>query len=277
MTRSLSPDQPAIIVEARPLTIEDVDMRRLGEASIILGVLGVLTLAALGDTVGQNTLPLRASDSVSAEPAPARKPISPDARAPRSVSDLLQRFRQSPGVYAEFTEEKYITLLKAPLTSAGQLYYDPKFGLVRRTLSPRPSTMYLTQDKLVLVDGKGRRDVDLSGRGSVQALVYSFLNVLRGDEQVLKRTFLLSFSRPSDNDATRDDPANAWSLTLEPKGAELKRLVRSVRFLGVGAQLTEMYVVETTGDQTTLRLTKLDAQRQFSSQEKQRLFTPPGN
>ncbi len=207
------------------------------------------------------------------ERAPARAP----ARAPKTASELLQLLASSPGVSAQFTEQKQIALLRAPLRSSGQLFYDPALGLVRKTDKPSPSTMYLSRQQLVIVDAKGRRDVDLKNHPSALALVHSFLNVLRGDEQILQRDFDIRFDQNESSDASAkgERPRHDWSLTLEPKAAQLKRLVRQVVFFGLGEQLTEMRVAETNGDRTTMQLSHLNAKRRFSAAEKKQLFLPP--
>ncbi len=291
------------------------------ELGLVGGLLAGLLTATLAPTAflraaspftSPESPPLLPQESAPHSAQQSRAPAHAPTRTPKTASELLQLLAASPGVSAQFSEQKQIALLRAPLRSSGQLFYDPELGLVRKTEKPRPSTMYLNRQQLVIVDAKGRRDVDLKNHPSAHALVHSFLNVLRGDEQILQRDFDIRFDQnplppatpgspagssekpaaesdkrsdgsssnepaheSSDASAKGERPRYDWSLTLQPKAAQLKRLVRQVVFFGLGEQLTEMRVAETNGDRTTMQLSHLDAKRRFSAAEKKRLFLPP--
>ncbi len=256
------------------------------ELGLVGGLLAGLLTATLAPTAflraaspftSPESPPLLPQESAPHSAQQSRAPAHAPTRTPKTASELLQLLAASPGVSAQFSEQKQIALLRAPLRSSGQLFYDPELGLVRKTEKPRPSTMYLNRQQLVIVDAKGRRDVDLKNHPSALALVHSFLNVLRGDEQILQRDFDIRFDQNESSDASAkgERPRHDWSLTLEPKAAQLKRLVRQVVFFGLGEQLTEMRVAETNGDRTTMQLSHLNAKRRFSAAEKKQLFLPP--
>jgi len=51
---------------------------------------------------------------------------------------------------ARFVERKYLKVLKTPLELTGTLAYDAPNRLVKRTLEPKPETLTVEDDRLVI-------------------------------------------------------------------------------------------------------------------------------
>lgn len=170
---------------------------------------------------------------------------------------------KSPGLEARFEETKTLKLLRTPLESGGRLYFSPEGLFAKRTLSPRRTLLLLRDDDLLLADERGEKKFDLRREPRVGALVKSLSSVLRGDRAALERHYTLRFSegaRPR--------------LVLTPREAELEKLVTRLELTFVGRSLESIEVLEASGDLSRTRLLEVDAERRFSSEEKQHAFRP---
>lgn len=185
------------------------------------------------------------------------------AEGSQTLDGLLARFQKSPGVSAHFVEEKHIALLKKPLKSEGNIYFLAPGKLARQVDSPKPSKILLEGDDLRISDGKGVRNVDLSKNAAVAALVRSFVHLLHGERAQLEKNFTVSFSASGD----------AFKLKLTPKAAPLSQLVTSIEVVGRGLVLSEMTVLEASGDKTITRFSDVNAERKYSDDEKKKLFS----
>jgi hypothetical protein len=176
---------------------------------------------------------------------------------------LLTAFRRCRGLSAHFHEAKQIALLAAPLHSEGKVYFHPSGALARMAETPRESHLLITRSRLVVKDESGRKEIALGDKPALRALVGSLLRVFSGDEAGLAKDFETRFD---------GNAAEAWQLDLKPKSAELGTILRSIHFSGVGIRLTELRVIEATGDTTTSTFSKVDPERQFSAAETARFF-----
>ena len=194
------------------------------------------------------------------------QPSTPSAKAmpsPRKLSQLLRLFRDSPGVSADYTEEKRIVLLRAPLLSSGSLYYSPQQGRARLVRRPQKSRLLLTGEQMIVVNRHGRKAIPVQGHEVMRALVNSFLHVFRGDKAALERSFRLAFRTEG----------KGWELLLTARTPAVARHIKNIRVAGRGAELRSIGVTETSGDATEMRFTKIRPARRFTPAEKNRYFS----
>ncbi len=194
--------------------------------------------------------------------------LSPALRAgaaslPPRLRELLNEFRKCPGLEADFEEEKNIVLLAAPLKSSGKVYFHPPHSLARVVEKPRRSHLVLKGNKIVVIEDKVRREVDLSDKPALRGLISSLLSVLAGDEKKLLADYESHFV---------EEGAGGWRLQLTPRDASLKRLVRLLSFAGKDLELSELRVMETSGDETITRFSKVNTRRRFSAGEIRTIF-----
>src|SRR5690606_27474818 len=132
----------------------------------------------------------------------------------RELERLLEGLRKSSGMAARFVEEKHIALLKAPLRSAGALYFSSPETLARHVEKPKRSVLLLSGTKLRMADDEGSRTVDLAKSPALAALVQSFVQVLRGDRAALDKHYRVELGRPA---AEKEEGSKkAWQLRLTP-------------------------------------------------------------
>ena len=173
---------------------------------------------------------------------PARaEPAGPAADAcARGLPGVVAAFRQIKSLRATFVEEKHIALLARPLVTRGSIFYRAPADLIRRTVTPRPSAVWLHGARLRFRDDSGEKDMDLGRWGPAQSLVDSYLHVLGGDLDWLKARYTVDFQCR----------AGAWRLALVPREPALSKLVKSITLSGRGDDLSRVEVVDASGDRT---------------------------
>jgi len=203
---------------------------------------------------------LSAAALPTSEAAPGAKPA---LATPVGLRPLLAEFKKSPGIEAKFEEEKKIALLAAPLKSSGRIYFHPPESLARVVEKPRASHLVMTGKKIIMKDKSGRKEVDLSDKPALRGLVTSLLHVLSGEEKKLLKDFSV---------AMKGDKNTGWSLSLVPKNASLKKMIRSFELKGVGIVLNELRVKEASGDVSVTRFSEVNTKRRFKRQDIARYF-----
>jgi outer membrane lipoprotein-sorting protein len=195
-------------------------------------------------------------------PALAAPPANKVPATATQYAALLTRLAKSPGVSAHFVEEKFMALLKKPLRSEGELYFLPPGTLARHVAVPKPSLLILRGAQLQVKDDQGVRNVDLSRNAAVATLVQSFSYLLQGNQAELEKHYAVTLLVAGE----------AFTLTLVPKDPSLANLVQSLTVDGSGLELTQMVVVEKSGDRTVTSFSQVNTQKRFSAEEKARFF-----
>lgn len=211
----------------------------------------LLPLSLLGDV-----------DARGVEPAAALPAEPTDARG------LLAAMATVEGLEARFTERKSLALLKAPLVSAGVIYYTRPGHLARIIETPAKSTVRIGPKSLEVADANGKQEFDLRSRPDIKMFVESFVHVVAGNYEALASTYKLGFNPAS-------QPGGEWALTLTPLREPLSTLVTSLEIRGHGYQVLTILVREARGDSTEITMSSVDPHRSFSDDERARFFGLP--
>src|SRR5690606_14272915 len=190
---------------------------------------------------------------------------SPPAVAAQAVTvdELLAGFAKMPGLYAEFEQESHFGLLAEPLIDTGTIHYaDGK--LARRTQSPTPSVVVMDDRGIEYGDGHTVERIDLAGKPAVKQFVDAFTRIFAGDRQGLEEIYRVEFAAGE---------GRSWTLTLVPKVAPMNQIIARVVVSGTELEIATMRVLETGGDETITRFSKVDTARKYSKTEKQTLFS----
>lgn len=183
---------------------------------------------------------LRLPSAAGAE-RPKAAPVA--AVCPANVGALLAPFTKVDGVAVDFAEEKHIALLAKPLANRGRILFRAPDHLVRRVEAPEPSAVRLRQGALSVRDASGTRQLDVGSWGPANVLINSFLFVLRGDVESLRRHYELTLTCE----------APLWRLRLVPKEASLGKLLAHLEISGRGATPEVMEMLDGAGDRTVTR------------------------
>jgi hypothetical protein len=203
----------------------------------------------------------RMQAALAAQPTPVNAAI----RDP--LDALFAEFRAMPGLFARYREEKRILLLAQPLKSEGTVHYAPPRQMARHTRSPSPASVAFDGATLRFGDGTFEQRIDVSANPVVRAFVEGFLDVVAGDREGLERMFVIDFHAGGAAPAV-----GKWDLSLVPRDARLRAILRDLRFSGQGVLVTQMRIREANGDEGVTTFSDVDTAHRYSAAEAARVF-----
>jgi len=175
-----------------------------------------------------------------------------EATARDALGELLAAVAARPHAHASFVEHHYLGILRRPLESRGELLFVPPDRLEKRTLAPRPESLRVEAGQLTLERGKRHMSVALASYPQLAPLVEGIRATLAGDRATLERLFVVGYT--PGNGTSRSE----WSLALQPRDAQLARLVRELRIGGHGSDVLRVETLRGDGDRTVMDITPLD-------------------
>jgi outer membrane lipoprotein-sorting protein len=155
---------------------------------------------------------------------------------------LLARQKQGE---ATFTEQRYVRGFDGPLGASGTLSFTAPDQLVRRTLTPRPETMAVDGNNLVLSRSGRTRSMTLDSVPELQGLVEAMRATLAGNAQVLERYFK----------STVTGSADAWTLDLAPVDSRLSSQIAMLRLSGKAGEVLGVEMEFRGGDRSVMTIT----------------------
>lgn len=161
-----------------------------------------------------------------------------------SLDKLMHRLSDRRGGKAQFVERQYLSMLKAPVESAGNLYFEAPDHLEKRTLTPKPESVVIERGTLTFERGSRRRSVPLSSYPQLGAFIESIRATLAGDRAALEALYRLDL---------RDD-GRGWTLSLTPRDERLARLVKTVRIAGHDDLIDSMEIQRVDGDRSVMTI-----------------------
>ncbi len=167
------------------------------------------------------------------------------------INDLMHSLAQVKESKATFVERKHLSLLKTPLEFSGTLAYTAPSYLEKITLRPKPESLVLDHDKLVIRTGAAQRQrtLTLQDYPAIWAFVESIRATLAGDLESLNRFYQVSLEGQS----------KQWLLSLHPRDPKMESLVIEIRISGSAAQLNSIEIRETGGDYSVMQISKDDS------------------
>jgi outer membrane lipoprotein-sorting protein len=163
------------------------------------------------------------------------------------LAQLMQSLSQVKSARAGFVERKTLSIVTTPLEFSGTLAYTAPDRLEKRTLLPKPESMVLQGDKLVLENARSqRRTVVLSDYPVIWAFVESIRSTLAGDLTTLNRFYRVSLE---------GDPG-AWRLLLIPSEPAMQKVVREIHIAGAKSRIASIEIIETGGDKSVMTITE---------------------
>ena len=163
------------------------------------------------------------------------------------IDQLMRGLAQTRAGHASFVEKKSIAMLDQPVESSGELFYTAPDRLEKRTVKPKPETMLVEGDNLVIERGRQKYRLQLQDYPELAAFIDSIRGTLAGDRKVLERTYQLSL----------EGSASAWMLQLVPINAKMKQVVARIRISGVRDEVRSIDISQTDGDSSQMRIEKL--------------------
>ena len=170
------------------------------------------------------------------------------ATSPFGLEELMQKLSQVKSASGKFVERKYLRVLNEPLELRGTLTYTAPGRLEKHTLTPKPESLILVEDRLTLEDTarKKRRTLYLQDYPVLWAFVESIRSTLAGDLPSLNRFYEVDLQGNE-----RD-----WRLLLKPRESSIQAMVREIRIGGSYSAVRTIEVLESGGDRSVMNITE---------------------
>jgi outer membrane lipoprotein-sorting protein len=172
-------------------------------------------------------------------PVGAAAPCAADA-LDAVMHDLAERRHGQ----VSFVEQQFLSMLKRPVESYGELIYDAPNRLEKRTIEPRPEILVVDGEVLTVQRGRRSRVLDLKQYPQIVPFVESIRATLAGDRAALERLFRLEFTGSE----------MRWTLVLTPLDAQLAKTVAEIRIDGSRDELLKVEIRQSDGDRSLMTL-----------------------
>lgn len=163
------------------------------------------------------------------------------------VNQLMESLAQVRSNRATFTEKKFIAILDRPLESSGELLYVAPDRLEKRTLKPRPESMILEQDVLLIERGRQKHRLQLSEQPELAAFIDSIRGTLAGDRKALERNYRLSL----------EGSAEQWTLQLQPLNEKMLAVIKHIRMAGARDTVRSIEITHADGDRSLMQIERM--------------------
>ncbi len=163
------------------------------------------------------------------------------------IDQLMLSLAQIRTDHASFVEKKSIAMLDKPVESSGELLYTAPDHLEKRTLKPKPESMTVDGDTLLIERGRQKHRLQLQDYPELAAFIDSIRGTLAGERRALERHYKLSL----------EGTAAHWTLQLLPVEEKMQAVVKSIRIAGVENTLRSIEITQRDGDSSLMRIEKL--------------------
>lgn len=148
---------------------------------------------------------------------------------------------------ARFTEERHVSGIEGPLRAAGTLSFVAPDRFTRTVSDPRPETMEVQGNLLVLKRGGRTRQMTVDAIPELMALIEAVRGTLTGNAVLLDRFFK----------AQVEGNAARWTLTLVPRDARLATQVRELKITGLQSDMRSVELWLAGGDRSVMAIDPL--------------------
>ncbi len=166
-----------------------------------------------------------------------------------SIDQLMHGLAQIRSDHARFIEKKSIAMLEEPVESSGELFYTAPDHLEKRTLKPKPESMILDHNTLVIEHGHHEEYLQLQDYPELATFIDSIRSTLAGDRKSLERNYRLSL----------EGTVAHWTLQLLPTDKKVLAVVQRIRIAGTGYELRSIEITQADGDSSLMSIEKLAA------------------
>ncbi len=163
------------------------------------------------------------------------------------IDQLMHVLAQTRSDHASFVETKSIAMLDKPLKSSGELFYIAPDHLEKRTLKPKPESMTVDGDTLLIERGHQKHQLQLQDYPELAAFIDSVRGTLAGERRALERNYRLSL----------DGKAEHWTLQLLPVNKKMQAVVKRILISGVENTVRSIEITQTDGDSSLMLIEKM--------------------
>jgi outer membrane lipoprotein-sorting protein len=164
-----------------------------------------------------------------------------------NVDQLMRGLAKIRSDHAVFKETKYIAMLDKPVESSGELFYSAPDQMEIRTLKPRPESMVIDRDTLVIERDRRKRMLQLQDYPELAAFINGIRGTLAGDRKALERHFRLVL----------EGGMERWTLQLLPVDEKTGAIITQIRVSGTGDAVQSIEIMRADGDRSLMRIKRL--------------------
>jgi outer membrane lipoprotein-sorting protein len=161
-----------------------------------------------------------------------------------ALDEVMHALAQRRHGQVSFVEQQFLSMLKRPVESYGELIYDAPNHLEKRTIEPRPETLVVDGEVVTVQRGRRSHVLDLKAYPQILPFIESIRATLAGDRASLERLFRLQFTGSEVR----------WSLVLTPLEAQLAKTVAQIRIDGSRDELSRVEIRQSDGDRSLMTL-----------------------
>ncbi len=161
-----------------------------------------------------------------------------------ALDEVMHSLAQRRHGEVSFVEQQFLSLLKRPVESYGELIYDAPNRLEKRTIEPRAETLMVDGETVTVQRGRRTHTLDLKAYPQLVPFIESIRATLAGDRAALERLFRLQFTGNEER----------WTLDLTPLDAQLAKSVADIRIEGSRDELSRVEIRQPDGDRSLMTL-----------------------
>ncbi len=161
-----------------------------------------------------------------------------------NIDRLMQSMAETKSARATFIEKKHIAMLDQPVESSGELLFTAPDRLEKRTFKPKPETMLVEGDVMVIERGRQKHTLRMNDYPELAGFIDSIRGILAGDRQALERSYKLKL----DGDAAR------WTLAMLPINPGMTATIQRIRIAGSHDDVREIEIFQTDGDRSAMTI-----------------------
>lgn len=140
-----------------------------------------------------------------------------------TLKTVCQELSKNPNSTGDFTQIKTINANGRQLKSYGTFIICP-MGIMWKTQKPFPSSIVITEDKMVQTAADGKQSVmSASGNEMFKSISASLSAVFTGDEKALLSNFETTLTQ---------DENGAWTISLKPKDSSIAAVIEKMEMQG---------------------------------------------
>ena len=158
------------------------------------------------------------------------------------IEQLMHSLAQTRSSHASFVEKKNIAILNKPIESSGELFYSAPDHLEKRTIKPKPESMILDHDTLLIERGRQKHRLQLQSYPELAVFIDSIRGTLAGDRKALEYNYRLNL----------DGSAENWTLMLLPTNEKMQAMVQRISIVGKRDALRSIEITQTDGDSSLM-------------------------
>lgn len=166
------------------------------------------------------------------------------------IDQLMRGLAQIRSGQASFIEKKSIAMLDSPVESSGELSYQAPDQLQKRTLKPKPESMLVKGNEVLIERGSKKYRFQLQRYPELAAVIDSIRGTLAGDRETLERNYQLNLK----------GTARQWTLLLLPTDETMLAKIKRIQIKGKHDTVRSIEVIQADGDSSLMLIEKMTAQ-----------------